>query len=276
MEVTRTYWRLIDSLAAIGGLVDIFPVFVVIFYYFYNNYKMVRCMILKVVIGDERFYPEDYKLKKNFCRIYFINWVSCCCLCCRKAIYDGKDRVINRQVETFNLCNQILDDRTDIRNYVQDSMDVQIIRGLLLKSRHKLLMPLLALNLTKRSLELSQNSSKKKCKQQSSFMRNIYEADDMPVFDVETAVKALGLGVHKNQLEKQVDDFFLKHLPKEILTQNTANSDSARGGLIINTDLRRSVFGNANDGSVEEMIMAKKKNLKKPRRSLFRASTFTN
>lgn len=68
--------------------------------------------------------------------------------------------------------------------------------------------------MTKKKMNFQKNKKKNKS---TSFGRNLLEADDMPVLDIDTAVEHLRMGLHKNELEKQVDDYFLKYLPKDII-----------------------------------------------------------
>lgn len=104
-----------------------------------------------------------------------------------KQVKAQEIRRIKRQ--TYKNCISIIDDRLDLKNYIQDSMDLQIIRGLLLKARHKILMPILSIELANTERLKEKNMKKKnKGKYKSSFLRNIFQADDLPVFDVGSAV----------------------------------------------------------------------------------------
>jgi hypothetical protein len=57
----------------------------------------------------------------------------------------GRDS--SQQYENFQSCNDIIEDRLSIENYIQDSMELQIIKSVLLKQRHKTLIPLVRFNL---------------------------------------------------------------------------------------------------------------------------------
>ena len=246
----------------IGGLIDVFPFFVMIFYHIYNHYQMIKCMTLQVIIGNEKLYPDEYRITRDFSTLWWrssydnLKDALCCCFrrdlitTKKKRLMSGLSRTLfskaglkkqqarksqasakpevslfGRQMEIMNICNEILDDRMDIKNYIQDSMDLQIIRGLLLKSRHKILMPLLSIELTKVKRD-REKIQKKRSVAANSFMRNLNEyADELPVFDVGTAVKHLKKGLHKSEVEKLVDDFFLKFLPRDVLGLAVSDSD---------------------------------------------------
>ena len=133
----------------------------------------------------------------------------------------------------------IINDRLDIKNYIQDSMDLQIIRGLLLKSRHKILMPILSIELANAQRIRDKKRKANQGKFCSSWVRNINNADDMPVFDIGSAIKQLRQGLHKSEVEKLVDDFFLKYLPEDILKMAQFSEDSEEEGDSGGSDVHR-------------------------------------
>ena len=58
---------------------------VFLLYNTYNVYKLTRHIVLKVVIGKEVLFGPEYMLKKDFCMLYFKDFLlscSCCCFCC--------------------------------------------------------------------------------------------------------------------------------------------------------------------------------------------------
>ena len=101
--------------------------------------------------------------------------------CCRKKNFGGKIGIFEQNMNILNTCNQVLDERMNIGNFIQDSMDLQVIRGLFLKSRHKLLLPLLLMHLYKKR-------DLKKKKNHTSFLRNLGERTDNPTFSIEDAI----------------------------------------------------------------------------------------
>jgi hypothetical protein len=81
-------------------------------------------------------------------------------------------------------------------------MDFIPIKHLLMKSRHKLLMPSLVLNMTRNKTKVSSGYK-------TSFARNLCERVDLPVFTLEEAVKQLhDTTEERPQTEKEMDKFF--------------------------------------------------------------------
>ena len=105
----------------------------------------------------------------------------------------------------------VIDEKLNLKNFLHDAMDFHAVRQLMVKSRHKILMPTLVLHLTKSKL-------KQGGEYRSSFARNLHERTDRPVFTVEDAVNQLkAVDPSKTEIEKAMDDFFVAHLPKEII-----------------------------------------------------------
>lgn len=60
----------------------------------------------------------------------------------------------------------------------------------------------------------------------SSFDRNIHERTDLPVFSVEDAIKQIkDDSTSDTILERSMDDFFLKHLPDELISADGRDND---------------------------------------------------
>jgi len=81
----------------------------------------------------------------------------------------------------MNSCRTIINERLDIANFIQDSVDFQVFKQLFMSSRHKLLIPLVNINLTKKK-------KKDPFGNKSAFERNLTERTDFPVFSIEDAV----------------------------------------------------------------------------------------
>ncbi len=89
-------------------------------------------------------------------------------------------------------------------------MDFHAVRQLMVKSRHKILMPILVLHLTKTKLNQGEY--------RSSFARNLHERTDRPVFTIEEAVSQLNShNPKRTDVEKAMDDFFMTHLPEKVI-----------------------------------------------------------
>ena len=106
----------------------------------------------------------------------------------------------------------IISEKLNLKNYLHDAIDFHAIRQLMIKSRHKILMPTLVLGLTKTKLKKSGKEYK------TSFARNIHERTDQPVFTIDDAVAQLKqVDETRSQVEKAMDDFFLSHLPADVM-----------------------------------------------------------
>ena len=116
--------------------------------------------------------------------------------------------------DNLRACNMIISEKLSLQNYLHDAIDLHAIRQLMIKSRHKILMPMLVLALTKNKLKKSGAEYK------TSFSRNIHERTDRPVFTIEEAIAQLKL-VDDTRIpaEKAMDDFFLSHLPADVMQQ---------------------------------------------------------
>jgi RNase H-fold protein (predicted Holliday junction resolvase) len=114
----------------------------------------------------------------------------------------------------LNACNMIISEKLSLQNYLHDAIDFHAIRQLMIKSRHKILMPTLVLALTKTKHKKSGKEYK------TSFARNIHERTDRPVFTIDDAVAQLKVvDDTRSQTEKAMDDFFLCHLPADVMQQ---------------------------------------------------------
>jgi len=173
-------------------------------YYGYNSYRLMRHIVLRAVIGKEGLYPEEYHLSKNFC-----------CLSCRTVFFccRSKDEGFAKKFVNQQACKTIINEKLNLKNYLHDAMDFHAVRQLMVKSRHKVLMPTLVLHLTK--TKLSQGAEYR-----SSFGRNLHERTDRPVFTIEDAVNQLKThDPSRSEVEKSMDDFFMTHLPENVIQE---------------------------------------------------------
>jgi hypothetical protein len=124
-----------------------------------------------------------------------------------------------KKFANFKACRLIIGEKLNLKNYLHDAMDFHAVRQLMVKSRHKILMPTLVLNLTKTKLNLGEY--------RSSFTRNLYERTDRPVFTIEEAVSELKIGdPMRTDLEKAMDDFFMTHLPEQVINAPGAQQNN--------------------------------------------------
>lgn len=106
----------------------------------------------------------------------------------------------------------IIDERLDLKNFIHDGNEFQIIKQLIMKSRHKFLMPILILNLT-------QKKKKYKTGYKTSFSKNVHERTDAPVFTIEDAISHImdKDASNRTAFEVALDQFYMKNLPKRVL-----------------------------------------------------------
>jgi len=161
-------------------------------------------------MGKESLYPEQYHLKKDFC---CKNYTGLCCC------YKRKDKAKHDQkCRNLKACKMIIQEKLDLGNFLHDAMDFHAVRQLMIKSRHKILMPTLVLQLTKTKVKKGGRGYK------TSFARNIHERTDQPVFTTEDAVSQLKkFDNTRTEVEKAMDEFFLSHLPEDVM-QNISDA----------------------------------------------------
>jgi hypothetical protein len=125
----------------------------------------------------------------------------------------------------FKACRLIIGEKLNLKNYLHDAMDFHAVRQLMVKSRHKILMPILMLHLTKTKLNQGEY--------RSSFGRNLHERTDRPVFTIEEAVSELKTRDPKRtDVEKAMDEFFMTHLPEQVIK---VDKDSHTNELVEDT-----------------------------------------
>jgi hypothetical protein len=104
----------------------------------------------------------------------------------------------------------IINEKLNLKNFLHDAMDFHAVRQLMVKSRHKILMPTLVLHLTKTKLNQGEY--------RSSYGRNLHERTDRPVFTIEEAVGQLKThDPTRTDVEKAMDEFFMTHLPEQVI-----------------------------------------------------------
>ena len=104
----------------------------------------------------------------------------------------------------------LIDEKLNLKSFLHDAMDFHAVRQLMVKSRHKILMPTLVLHLTK-------TKTKQAGEYRSSFGRNLHERTDEPVFTIEDAIGQLKTyDPKRTDLEKSMDEFFITHLPEQV------------------------------------------------------------
>jgi hypothetical protein len=130
-----------------------------------------------------------------------------CCCCFGKE----KNELSAKRFVNLKACKLLVDEKLKLKNFLHDAMDFHAVRQLMVKSRHKILMPTLVLHLTKTKLNQARSN-------RSSCGRNLDERTDEPVFTIEDAVSQLKTNdPSRTEVEKAMDEFFMTHLPEEVI-----------------------------------------------------------
>jgi hypothetical protein len=197
-EIRRSYFNMMQVFSAVGGLLQFMVIGISTTYYFYNYFRLMRHAILYSIIGKQSLYPKEYQIKNDYNKLFWCGFMCSCCRCC----VDQKDELYKEKKLVMSDCFTCIDEKMDIKNFLHDSMDFIPIKNLLMKSRHKLLMPSLVLNMTRNKTKLSSGY-------RTAFARNMCERVDRPVFTLEEAVKELhDTKEERPQAEKNMDEFF--------------------------------------------------------------------
>ena len=197
-EIRRSYFNMMDMFSAIGGLLQFLTIGINTPYYFYNYYKMMRHAVLYTLIGKQSLYPQEYQIRGSYARLLFCGLLCKCCQCC----VPQDDTLFDERKMVLSDCITCIDEKMDIKNFLHDSMDFMAIKQLLMKSRHKMLMPSLILNITR-------NKTKVHSGYKTSFVRNLCERIDRPVFTLEEALGQLqDTTEERPQTEKDMDQLF--------------------------------------------------------------------
>ena len=187
--MTRSYFTLMEMFSDIGGIFECLSVATFFQYSFYNIYRINRYIIQKVILGKPNTVPDKYNIKKEFTQLTCRKHCSCCF---KKST---KNPILNDKLKVFDSCQQTIAEKMDLGNYLNDSMKFHITYHLLLKSRHVLLAPLL-------SLHLSVMKKKPGTEYKNTFMKNMHERTDQPVFSVEDAINQIKRHTIGNPTEK--------------------------------------------------------------------------
>ena len=146
LEIERNYKGVFYVFAGVGGMSRGISMMCVLVYFFYNHYHYVKYLILGNIVANEDKYAPNYQLKSNYLKFWLYS-IPCCCCRDKKVTTDPE---FVQKMETYEACEKLLSTRLSIENFINDGMELEILRGLLLKERHKMLLPVLCINLIKK------------------------------------------------------------------------------------------------------------------------------
>jgi hypothetical protein len=216
-SVKRKYVTAPEVLAQVGGLIFSLTQFFTLIYFCYNYCCRTEALIKNDILRDEKFLPEEYWVSGRFGGSKLRK------ICCCKRNYDTKELDEKRE-ENFRACQDVLDQALDVGNFIRDSVEMRLLKGLFIKERHRALMPMLAVSTARRSLKVADDWKAGEWKIEGARKLKV-SADEQPVqpaqpMDLDQAVGQLKLGLHKSDYEKMVDQFFLDNLPTSRYRQN--------------------------------------------------------
>ena len=218
-EISRAYFTLLDVFSNVGGLFQFLTVAFYLIYFIYNHYRLYKHTILKVIIGRSTIQPKDYHQNKNFCSLLMYYIFRKIFPCCFGKKYKTKD--FQTKYQNLDASLTLIHERMDLKNYINDSMNLYIMKQLMLKSRHKILIPALIIGLTKSKIKYWGGYK-------TSFSRNQHERTDLPVFTIEDAIHQIKYQKeyeNRSEIERNMDDFVLKYLPEDIYKLDEKQGD---------------------------------------------------
>ena len=255
-QISRTYYSLIDCLSSIGGvLVNIYTL-MLFFYAPYNFFHMLKMYLINMIIGKESLYDQDVRISDAYFSLYIRTrywWLFCCC----PTKTSGKKTAseINSKQDMFFRSWNMLNSRLEIKNFLHDSMDLQILRGLILKSRHRILTPLLVMHKFKNAVKLGGTQ-----RQVTSFTRNLGDGTDNPCFTIQDALTTIkdDTDATKTPLDQLIDAWFQHHLPQGLL-----DSEDFKGrdrGIVAGGKPKTHIWGVNNRKKIVGKEVVQKKN----------------
>ena len=205
---------------------------------------MNKHIILKVILGKVNTLPDNYNIKNDYKSIFCSKVCPCCC---KKRL---KNKEFQNKIKIYDNCNQAIQEKMDLSNYLNDSMDFRATSHLLLKSRHRILIPLLNLHMISKKKHLGYNYK-------NTFIKNMHERLDLPVFSVEDAISQIKKNLsgssnqEKDSIQRAMDEFFMTNLPRDIIDLNSQILEKSN---VINAPLgdnQLKVFSQQNIANIE-------------------------
>ena len=191
LKITRTYTKLIDVFADVGGVAEILTFIIAILYSWHNNVRMEQALINKGIINSQDVPQGEFGYRELLCFNYFG--------CCKK---KSKRKVM------YENCLDSMYRRMDILEYLKKQGNSELLQGALLKPYQLKLVPFLALS------ENGKNVLTKKEK----------KAKDMKFEDCMEKVTS---GEGKSDLSALVDQWLLENLDMDKIEEFHRDLDGA-------------------------------------------------
>jgi hypothetical protein len=108
----------------------------------FNSYMKTSHLVLKGILGNWNLFPAEYQFKECF----WCLWV-CGVMGCPQGWFRRNYPKWDAKGNNLRAWKMIIDEKIDIKNFLDDAMDFHAIKQLMVKSRHKILMPTLVMYL---------------------------------------------------------------------------------------------------------------------------------
>lgn len=135
--ITRTYTKLIDVFADVGGIAEIATFIIAIMYSWHNGIRMEQNLINNGILDDEQEEVASQLGKGGFSYSEIFRFTYCCCLSRKR-----------RRGEFFESCKETLETRLDILKFVKSRGEVGVMQAALLEPYQ---LKLISLGVTEKS-----------------------------------------------------------------------------------------------------------------------------
>ena len=152
-EVETDYYTFFQLLGDVGGAQELCGWVIAILYSSYNSFYFDKKLILHGILADCKDYPKRFQISEDYAYIKM-------CPCSKKKA--GDEKLVQDKKVTLKACEMILEERLDVLHFLQDSLEFQLIRRLLLRERHQILVPQLEVTLATKEYNKDLKDSLKK------------------------------------------------------------------------------------------------------------------
>jgi hypothetical protein len=190
LEYTRTYMKILDVLALVGGVSQVFTYAVIVLYAWYNSMKMEQEIINKTVLhinkDDDELEDWEKERRLSIWDIFKFHYFSAC-------------QKKNPKYKLYKNCESQVDDKTDITKIIQAVTDIEVLKkAILTPAQSKLI----------RYTALAQPEEKKEDEDQ--------EEEKEKELSPNEAIKILmAEPTGRNEIVDRINKYILENMPKE-------------------------------------------------------------
>ena len=197
-QYTRTYTKILDVVALVGGISQVFTSVIVILYAWYNGIRMEQELINRTILHID---PEDQKLEEwereralKFRDVFKFHYFSCC--------YKKTEKF-----KMYKRCEEQVSDKTDITKIIKAVSDIDVLKNSLLTPAQLRLMRYAALNENDDEDE-DENAGPK----------------EMTTTEAAQMIKNAPKGA--NIIEDRINSYLLERIPKNLQSGSIASKIS--------------------------------------------------